>query len=295
MLQNLINPCHECNHHLNGGSKDDPRCEECQKRVDYVESLGSLSESVPDDVILNGGAIVDIDEQIKIYIEKLCEEAGVWSDYLTDPEIKHDRIASPIRTKVIDKFKDIHPKILSKHLGISQSAIYQRTTRTNPKKKDATKPIKTISVPDDVDLNGGGIVDIDEQIKKYIKKLCEEAGVTPGFLMIVKHDRIANPIRSKVLNKFIDIHPKILSKHLGISQSAIYQRTTRTNPKKKDATKPIKTITKKEPEHGLHIYLPEKIYNILVLTAKAKLRTLENQAIFIIEKYIKKNETKNCS
>lgn len=197
MLQNLINPCHECNHHLNGGSKDDPRCEECQKRVDYVESLGSLSESVPDDVILNGGAIVDIDEQIKIYIEKLCEEAGVWSDYLTDPEIKHDRIASPIRTKVIDKFKDIHPKILSKHLGISQSAIYQRTTRTNPKKKDATKPIKT--------------------------------------------------------------------------------------------------ITKKEPEHGLHIYLPEKIYNILVLTAKAKLRTLENQAIFIIEKYIKKNETKNCS
>ena len=124
MLQTLTNPCHECDHHLNGGDKNDPQCEGCQKRIDYAQALGGLSESVPDDVDINGGGIVDFDEQIKKYIKNLCEEAGVTPGFLMI--VKNDRIANPIRSAVLAKFKGIHPKILSEHLGISQSAIYQR-------------------------------------------------------------------------------------------------------------------------------------------------------------------------
>ena len=42
----MKNPCLSCDHHLAGGDKNCDRCRECDKRVEYVQLIGSVAASM---------------------------------------------------------------------------------------------------------------------------------------------------------------------------------------------------------------------------------------------------------
>jgi len=55
MNTSLKNPCHQCDHHLAGKDKNCDRCRECDRRVEYVNAIGTChSASMSEHVDLEG-------------------------------------------------------------------------------------------------------------------------------------------------------------------------------------------------------------------------------------------------
>lgn len=114
MNDSLKNPCHECDHHLSGGNKNCDRCISCEKRIAYVNAIGtSPSSTVSEHVDLDGHGGADLSniniedlpgpktkqdladyetvektssgitkDPIDKHIKQVCESAGMTVDYV---------------------------------------------------------------------------------------------------------------------------------------------------------------------------------------------------------------------
>lgn len=107
-MSTLKNPCRECDHHLAGGDKNECECTNCEKRIAYVNAIGTCpGESVNEGVFLEGDGrgrtLPDADDTLKIsggfeqmenqksiiinhqstinpiedHIETICQDAGI--------------------------------------------------------------------------------------------------------------------------------------------------------------------------------------------------------------------------
>jgi len=98
-MQELTNPCHECDHHLAGGNKNFEKCRDCDKRIAYVNAIdkspsSSVNENV--DLVGHGGSDVQKSKQdltdyetaeeisssmtidpIQEHIKEICKSAGI--------------------------------------------------------------------------------------------------------------------------------------------------------------------------------------------------------------------------
>jgi len=144
----------------------------------------------------------------------------------------------------------------------------------------------TESVPDDVNLHGDGGIDIDTEIKNFVRSLCRLKGITPQDLTSTKRGPAVNNIREKTIKRYMDTPHKILSRHLGISQPSISIRKKNLREIKEKRT-PKKTRSESK-ELTLYFENYPEILEQLEAIATAKLRTTKAQALYIIIKHIEK-------
>jgi len=163
MKTSLKNPCLECDHHLQGGSKNGEKCKNCDKRLEYIDAIDTsrsssvsehvdleghggsdLKKSVKDNVLVDAmknTAIEDLTDQdpIEEYIKQTCEAAGITPEKLrsgiaTKSKRYNLQAFQKIRDQIIKqlasgKFGELNQTIIGKYLGVSNHVISSRMVK----------------------------------------------------------------------------------------------------------------------------------------------------------------------
>lgn len=262
----LKNPCRECDHHLAGGDKNVCECTNCEDRIAYVNAIGNHpSAPVNENVYLEGGGGHDlkknVDDNLKILSE--LEQMENKKKTAPDPPDTPENLQSEKdqnRAVIMDPIRiEVHIRDICHDAGMTIEQI--RANAKNIHDKQALKLFHETRDRIIISLASGDFGRLSQtKIAKYL--------------------RISNHVVSTRM-KVAGIRPMYPS---GAQQK---------KPKTPAPAKPKKD--KKTPDPEIHVPDPAQltlrldftgfpeIYDDLQALAAQEIRTIENQALYILK------------
>jgi len=262
----LKNPCLECDHHLSGGDKNVCECTDCEKRIAYVNAIGtSPGETVNEGVYMDGDGGGSDAEKILKTLSTVKQKANQNQTKPDSPEkpgdLKSEKSINNHQSSIDNLIED-HIKSICQGAGITIEQI-----RTNAKNIYDKKALQLFHDTRD----------------RIIKSLASGGFGRLSQTKIAKYLGISNHVVS-VRMKIMGIAPMYLSGAHTISKWK--KLAEKKKPKTPDPAKPKKD--KKTPDRT-HLVLrldftdlPE-IYDDLQALAVQELRTIDNQALYIFK------------
>ncbi len=249
MNMELKNPCLECDHHISGGDKNDDICRNCDWRVAYVNAIdpcpcSSVSEHV--DLCGNGGSTVSVavKDPVENYIRQVCSAAGVSEQHIRGG---FRRIKDQ---KVVAKLSDVRDTII---IGLASGKFGNL----------------------DQEEIGGYLGVSSHVVSKNMRKM----GIAPGRGRRSKHGR-PKPKKTKRIKSPPEKQPTSKDgppRNKNISDFTPTDQIMTRAQAVTDTPKFSKTMTLEFAEHP-------HIYDELEIMAQEELRTIENQALYLLIK-----------
>lgn len=267
MNTSLKNPCLECGHHLAGGEKNCEQCRKCDKRVEYVNAIGTCpGESVNVGVSLEGGSGSTLESGGYVDDGRL-DLLNTSVEDLSGPKSKED-LATEKEIPECDKADLIerHIKDICLHHGTTIDQIRAGVKRS----EDKTVRNKFHQVRNHIIefLSSG-------QVGKFtqgeIGNLLNVSGAT--ICALIKDYRIPTPTQTRKKKKLFkspagEKPPEIMKDEKAPEAPAM------ENPSETSAVKPLTLTFDKYPD----------VYHDIVKMAEEELRNPENQVLWMLVK-----------